>query len=515
VRSTDRLSTPSPDAGVRGRENPSPSGPGLRTLQIVGALGSLFMGAGAWFTGALPVSGSDHLGWPIRPDGPGPVLAVVGVDAGLLIVVWAWWQLGGMLRASATSLPATSLPALVRTAVAWGMPLVLAPPLYSRDVYSYVVQGAMQRDGVDPYRFGAADYAGELASNVADYWQHSTAPYGPVFLRMAAVSVRVTGSDVVWGVLVLRLAMLAALVLTGVLVVRLARRHGGDPASALWLGVLNPLVLCHVVSGAHNDVLLVLLLLVALAAAGAGRPAVAAAVVAVAILVKVTAVVALPFLVPVAAQRLGRGRWPTLARTALVTATCLATTMLVTAVLDGWYGWVSALADTARVHNGLSLSTDLGDLVTWLASGAGRAPDADLTTLLRAGALALAAIVVLVVLWRTWDRPVLGTGLALVTVVALGPVVHPWYVLWGLVPLAAVVGCRPRLERALAVTSVALAFYPMPSGGAPTVQMLMALPAAMLLTGFLRWALLQWTVRSRRPDGAVAAFGPPASSPVA
>src|SRR5690625_6495403 len=34
---------------------------------------------------------------------------------------------------------------------AWIAPLLLAAPLSSRDVYSYLLQGAMVRDGFDPY----------------------------------------------------------------------------------------------------------------------------------------------------------------------------------------------------------------------------------------------------------------------------------------------------------------------------------------------------------------------------
>src|SRR5699024_427169 len=43
----------------------------------------------------------------------------------------------------------------------------------------------------------------------------------------------------------------------------LARRCGVHPVPALWLGALNPIVLFHVVSGMHNEALLVGIMLVA------------------------------------------------------------------------------------------------------------------------------------------------------------------------------------------------------------------------------------------------------------
>ena len=46
--------------------------------------------------------------------------------------------------------------------MAWAIPLALAAPLFSRDVYSYLMQGAMVRDGFDPYTEGAAANPGPM-----------------------------------------------------------------------------------------------------------------------------------------------------------------------------------------------------------------------------------------------------------------------------------------------------------------------------------------------------------------
>jgi alpha-1,6-mannosyltransferase len=53
-------------------------------------------------------------------------------------------------------------------------------------------------------------------------------------------------------------------------------------------------------------------------------------------------------------------------------------------------------------------------------------------------------------------------GLALLAVVALGPVVQPWYLLWGVVVLAAVAG--PRTALFLGAGCAVLCLLVLPSG---------------------------------------------------
>jgi hypothetical protein len=82
-------------------------------------------------------------------------------------------------------------------------------------------------------------------------------------------------------------------------------------------------------------------------------------------------------------------------------------------------------------------------------------------------------------------------GLALTCVVLLGPVVHMWYLLWGVIPIAAAApdgAVRRWAGRACAVLALVL----LPDGDVPTVKTLaqaalgVALAAAALL-GYLLW----------------------------
>ena len=60
---------------------------------------------------------------------------------------------------------------------------------------------------------------------------------------------------------------------------RLARHVGGNGAAALWICVLNPLVIIHLMGGVHNEMLMVGLMMAGLALALNNRPAAGVAVI--------------------------------------------------------------------------------------------------------------------------------------------------------------------------------------------------------------------------------------------
>ena len=74
---------------------------------------------------------------------------------------------------------------LDRTLLLWVLPLLLAPPMYSRDVYSYLAQSEIALLGLDPYRVGPATGLGldhVFTLSVPNMWRETPAPYGPLFL---------------------------------------------------------------------------------------------------------------------------------------------------------------------------------------------------------------------------------------------------------------------------------------------------------------------------------------------
>ena len=210
----------------------------------------------------------------------------------------------------------------------WTVPFLVTPPIFSRDVYSYLAVGAMMVHGDNPYQSGPYDTLGDgnaLAHQVDARWQHTSSPYGPAFLLIAKAVVLISGNHVIVGVLLQRVVELLGVALIVWALPRLARRCGIDPVSALWLGALNPLLLFHLVAGGHNEALMIGLMLagleVGLSGQSSGRllgPGILRVVsgtvgITIAVGIKVTAAMALAFLAIALARRIG-GRWPDLLR---------------------------------------------------------------------------------------------------------------------------------------------------------------------------------------------------------
>jgi alpha-1,6-mannosyltransferase len=428
----------------------------------VGGIGAALVAVGGFGVGSVParLAGS----W-LHDTQAGRATSHALCAAGLLVLLLSWWRLRG----------AGSGPVLLAATV-WSLPLLLTPPLFSRDVYAYAGQANLVTLGLDPYAHGPEDAPGPLEAEVDDVWAAARSPYGPVFLRLA--SWLLPGEHVLAAVVLLRVLAVVGLALVAWGLLRLAP----DPPRALWLGVANPLVLLHGIGGAHNDAFMAGLLAAGLAVAASARGresphrevilAVGSAVITAAALVKAPAAAGLafvPFLVPV--RRI---------RAAFVVAgTAIVVSVALTAASGLGWGWVHTLGAGNARRSLLSVSTGVGVLASNLGGdGAVRV----------AHALGL-AVAALVGLWLLVRAPRIGAlralGLTLLAVVVLGPVVQPWYLIWVLAVLAAVAG--PRLTMGLAAASAVTCLLILPGGrhvirpplyGLPTVLVLAAGAAA-------------------------------------
>ena len=231
-----------------------------RAARRLGLTGTLLMGVGALGAGALPVPnplfGLRLLGLPSRNATIAIAITYAGI--GLLVVAWLW--IGKMLRSNGAVAPAPNRAQLARTAVLWAIPLAVAPPLFSRDVYSYLAQSAILARGLDPYVLGPAQALGvddPLTRSIPTIWRDTPAPYGPFFLWLGRGITALTGNDVVLGLFAHRVLALMGVGLIVWAIPKLARRCGLDAGLALWLGAANPLVLFHLVSGIHNESLMI------------------------------------------------------------------------------------------------------------------------------------------------------------------------------------------------------------------------------------------------------------------
>jgi alpha-1,6-mannosyltransferase len=253
-------------------------------VRYAGLAGSLLLALAAYLGGA-------HRPWTPTMT-PGTIFA--GRDGVLLPVAWL---AGTVLMTGAWWLGRRDVPSArwaYVTAALWAVPLLPFLPLGSYDVYSYACQGWQQSAGLDPYAGGVDLLGCPWRDAVAPTWLSSPAPYGPVFLLLAGVAAKIGGS--LTGTLAgLRVIALLGLVLIGVSLPALARRTGMPLSRAVWLALACPLVAIHLVSGAHNDAVMVGFLVAGLALAAAKRAWAAGVLLGLAVGVKATAVVVVPF----------------------------------------------------------------------------------------------------------------------------------------------------------------------------------------------------------------------------
>ena len=377
--------------------------------------------------------------------GHGLVVSSLVLWAGVLVMLAAWIWLG---RRLVDGRP-TSEYVMIATTGFWLLPMLISVPLFSRDTYSYLAQGALLRDGYDPYVVGPIENPNVLLDNVSSVWTTTTAPYGPAFILIAKFVTMIVGNNTVAGTMLLRLCMLPGLALLIWAAPRVARHVGANGTVALWICVLNPLVIIHLMGGVHNEMLMVGLMMAGIALTFAGRHIAGSVLIAVAVAVKATAILALPFMVWVWVRHLGGNR---VRAFLLATATALVTFVAVFGVLSGLagvgLGWLTALQGSVRIINWLTVPTaltNLTDAVVGIFVPVDFYAVLDVARLVGIGVI----LVTLPLLWwrfRHTDREALqGIAWAMVVVVLFVPAALPWYYTWPLAVASALTQSRSAL----------------------------------------------------------------------
>jgi alpha-1,6-mannosyltransferase len=506
--------------------------------------------AGAsWGAGSRPTLHTSIL-WPgvtwWADTGGSPLLTSVAILA-MAVLVTVWWRL--------RDAKVTTRWWWV-TSAAWFVPLAASVPLYSRDLYSYAAQGALWLQGLSPYDHTVAELDSPWRDSTAPTWLHTTAPYGPVFLLVARGVAAVSGGQLWLALLLLRLVAVVAVVVIAWAIADLARRLGVvAPERATWLAVAAPLVGAHFVSGGHNDALMVAGVLAGLALALRGRFVGACVLVALATMVKVTAVVALPFVAllwalspsrreasshrEASSQEKqsglssveGRGSgwaWGRVVR-ACGAAAAVAGVVIVGVTLAtglGW-SWLNPADTSGKNEQWTSLPTGLGMAIGAVGHVLGH-PEWRETgiTVMRAVGLVVLGVLLVTSWLRTARRLVRGNptvpvtsdhlepgeeafaaeivrsaGWALLAVVVLAPVFLGWYFLWVLPLLAVSVDptTRRRTITWLAVVATVLCFAQLPDGyslGLTTTAV--GVPIDLVATALLVRAGWRHTTRSHR-----------------
>ncbi|KRD17182.1 hypothetical protein ASE48_26080 [Mycobacterium sp. Root265] len=407
----------------------------------LGFLGAALITAGGLGAGSTrlhdPLLESLHMSW-LR-FGHGLVLSSLLLWGGVALMLLAWMWLGRRV----VDRTATQYTMLATTGF-WLAPLLLSAPVFSRDTYSYLAQGALLRDGFDPYVVGPIENPNSLLDDVSPIWTTTTAPYGPAFILIAKFVTMIVGNNVVEGTMLLRLCMLPGLALLIWATPRVARHIGANSAAALWICVLNPLVIIHLMGGVHNEMLMVGLMMAAIALTFGGRPIIGVGFIATAVAVKATAGIALPFMVWVWMRRLRdtRGYRP-LPAFAFATAASVAIFGAVFAVLSllagVGLGWLTALAGSVKIINWLTLPTAAANLINAIGGLLMPVNFYAVLEVTRIIGIAIIAISLPLLWWRFrhTDRDALtGITLALGVVVLFVPAALPWYYTWPLAVLS-------------------------------------------------------------------------------
>ena len=462
----------------------------LRRTRLFGATGTVLMAIGALGAGARPVVqdptfGVRLLNLPSRIQ----TVSLTMTTTGAVMMALAWLMLGrfalGQRRMTRSQLD--------RLLLLWALPLLVAPPMYSRDVYSYLAQSEISLQGLDPYRVGPATGLGldhVFTLSVPNLWRETPAPYGPLFLWIGRGISALTGENIVEAVLCHRLLVLAGVGLIVWATPRLARRCGVAEVSALWLGPANPLLFMHLVAGIHNEALMLGLMLAgtefALRGIGATRAATSRGreqwarwypmgmLLLGTVLITLSSQVKLPSLLALGfvAMALAR-RWGGTFKAFLIASGSLTAVSLAVMAVIGWasglgFGWLFTLGTANVVRSWMSPPTllALGTGQVGILLRLGDHTTAVLALTRGIGVFLIAVVVtwLLLAVLRGRLHPVGGLGVALGATVLLFPVVQPWYLLWAIIPLACW-ATTPRFRTAvIAVTLVIGIFGPTANG---------------------------------------------------
>ncbi len=381
----------------------------------------------------------------------GALLLLIGLLAvsyvGFGMVLWAGRQEG----------------ALDRRRVLWvaGVLLALAlvaAPIESQDVWSYASYGRMvSHYHESPFNHVPSDYpADPIMGRVVRAWQHTPSVYGPVFIATAVPGMWVAGDSPLMARLYFQVLALLAVAAAMWLV---DHHTSGSPLALALIGV-NPFIVISVVNGAHNDALVGLTVLGAVLLAQRGHWRLCALVLAMGIAIKVAAGLC------VLGVAVWVWRWKGWRPAVRLVVWCgLITGGLY--LLGGGMVALEPLRNASSQISGGSMWRMLRAPLTSVhrSSGISAGEAAEMATrqlTLVANALALALAGLLIFRSRTKPNLAVVVGLAVFAYGIIGAYVYPWYLAWGLVPLALAWRSRSTVAMALFAGVLHLGFVPDP-----------------------------------------------------
>ncbi len=438
-----------------------------------------------WGLPAIPVEPSVNL-----------VVALSMFYGGMILLIRAWVNLRRYV------LTTTSHEHVRRQGInvgviasVWALPFLLGPPLGSRDVYAYAAQGRMAEVGIDVYLNGPGVLGSDPVLEAMDpIYLHAPVVYGPVFVTLSSLVSSLTTGPVA-SVLTFRMFAVLGLLVAAIGVFDIAKGFGQDPADALVLSVANPVILLHLVSGAHNEAVMLGFLVAGVAL---GRRArwrwLGIALCAVGAAIKIPAILGVGFIA-----------WPwvidgqTRGMKALRLLASVAGPVAVVALagnLTGWgWGWVGSIRSAEPVDAYLSITRVLGGALH-LVSGF------ELETILgiaRPLGLVVAAVTAGYLILTGHHSLPLALGWSLLLFAIMHPTTQPWYLTWGLLLMAA--GSGGARNRAFMVLSAFAAVAVLPIG--PQLGLVLLADTTSVVIALAMAALVLLTLSPSPPAPAI------------
>jgi hypothetical protein len=439
--------------------------PPISAIRWIGLAGSVMLGIDAYLFGAFRVIRL-HVDPQSVATGPNGIAIMALWILGTAALAGAWWFGRGLTSRVSTRW-------VTVTAAIWMLPMLVIPPISSRDVYAYSCQGALYAGGGDPYHQGISSLPCQWLDSVSVVWRDTPTPYGPGFI-MTAGGFSKLGS-LTATIVAFRLLAVLGVVLIAVSIPPIARHFSLPVERSMWLILACPLVVIHLVGGAHNDAITIGLLLAALAVIASRYERISGLIlggglIGMSVAVKPTILVAVPFIAlyaaggadapsissvahgglhhgdardthPFAGSASGPGPlgFPPvgdmLRRGGAVLGSAFVALLILTLISGLGFGWVSALIHAGGEPSWTSPSTSFGTSVDALLRLFGIRWN--LVPQTRAAGLVLLPIALVLIFWRArWADRFYAAGIALLAVTFFAPIAQPWYLVWPLVMLS-------------------------------------------------------------------------------
>ena len=452
-----------------------------------GLLGGCCVSLGALAYASMPTDGRVGSLAALRSVRTTPGAELYGLAfcfVGVALLTASWLVLGIAVRAGCVD-----VTCLRRVAIAWVVPLLIAPPLFSGDGWSYAADAALVGRGVSPYVVTPSALHGPIVQGVCECWLHTAAPYGPLPLIWGGAFALVTTSP--WALMSsYRLLAIGGLAMLLWAAPRLAVMSRVRPVTVTWL-IASPYVLVVGVGGTHLDLVMVGLVAVALALTPARGWLFGATLIGFAAAVKAPAAVAG---IGVALLSLGSSSFAARTWHAVRIALLVGAVVVAVGLVADWgLGWLNAMRSALVLHTPLSITYDTRRVLAWLSV----TPDAAFVDAVAAGVLLviLAGLLALTPVHKP-HAALLAVSLGTLATTILSPVTNTWYYLW-CVPLLAAARL-PIPARAALITFVAALGVLAPLDPALHIPETGPIVICAAITSVTLGALIGWRGRASR-----------------